>query len=667
MAIYNIAWAVLLLPLAGAAISFLAETQRRAAQVCAACSILTLILAAVVLVARLTHSAGAPFSGLITLFTMSPPEGTVFASRFEPQLGVLVDSLSAAFGFAVAFVVCVVQMYALGSLRTAAGYRRFFWASSVLASATLGFVFSPNVFDSLFMWMLGTAATYLLIGLWWDQHDAAAPARRALIALHVSDIALVLGAVVVFIKFGVYASGQPAPAGQLLADPFGFDTIAKASGAALHGGVGGAGLRTVAILSATFIFAAVVRAAQFPFHVWLTEAAASPAPSLALAGGITGMLGVFLLARVYPLLQPSHHALTALALTGAVTAAFAALTCLAQRDLLRITSLSAVAQLGLAATALGMGGYTQSMFVLLETVVFTPLAVLASGNLVRVYRTRNIHEMGGAWRRMRLTSITLLIWALGVGGLALGTYYALSATFIDVSPGGTRVSGVARALVAALVLLASVLTALYALRVVWNVCGGAPGRRRGFQPERVSEVERSLRGGTLAAAAGAVVAVLVGLPGISGLAFTRFVDAGARPALPVDVEALLMCLAALGIGVVVAALAFAPDRRASTATITERYEPVVRVVERGLFIERYAHRLGQPFVAAAGFVSRFDDTAVESFGEAAGLASAAAGSLLTRARSPRTSVYLAGGLAVVAVLALLSVLAATGHFWIHSV
>ena len=676
MAVYNVTWAVLVLPIAGAGISFLAETPRRAAQVCAVFSVLTLILAAIVLGARLTHPLGAPSSGLITFFAMSPPEGTVFATRFQPQVGFVVDSLSAAFGFAVAFVVVVVQSYALGSLRGEAGYRRFFWASSVLATATLGFVFSPSLFDSLFMWVLGTVAIYLLAALWWERQDVAAPARRALITLYVGDIALLLGAVVEFVKFGVYASGLRAPAGQTLADTFGFDTIAKASAAALHGGVGGAGLRTVAILAAIFIFAAVLRAAQFPFHVWLGDAATSPVPALALLGGLGGMVGVYLLARLYPLLEPSRHALTALALVGAVTAAFAALTCLAQRDLLRIAALSAVGQLGLAAAALGMGGYSQSMFVLFEAALFTPLFVLASGNLVRVYRTRDIHEMGGAWRRMRGTTVALVTWALGVGGLSLSSYYALSATFADVSPRGTRVNGAARVMVAALVVVASLLTAVYALRVVGNVCAGEPARRRGFQPERVTEVERPLRRGALMAAGGAVLAVLVGLPGIGpvhagklsipGLTFTRFVYAGPRPSLPVDGFALVVCLGALAIGSALAMLLFAPARRGATAALATRYETVIRFVARGFLVERYAHRLGIPVVAAGRFVARFDDTVVDSFGEAVGTTSTFTASLLTRARSPRTSTYLAGGLAVVALLALLSVLAATGHFWIHS-
>jgi hypothetical protein len=38
-----------------------------------------------------------------------------------------------------------------------------------------------------------------------------------------------------------------------------------------------------------------------------------------------------------------------------------------------------------------------------------------------------------------------------------------------------------------------------------------------------------------------------------------------------------------------------------------------------------------------------------------------------RLRTSRVNLYLAGAMTVVAVLALLAVLAATGHFWIHTV
>ncbi|MGH7748091.1 MAG: proton-conducting transporter membrane subunit, partial [Candidatus Dormibacteria bacterium] len=223
MAVYYIVWAIVLLPLAGAIFSFLAETQRRAAQTCFVTTILAFLLAAVVLGARLTHAQQPPFISLIPFFQLTPTENTQFAARFAAEIGVLVDSLSATFAFAVTLVLAVVQGYALTSLRSEAGLRRFFWASSVLAAAMVGLVYSPNLFQTLLMWSLASAAVYAIAAFWWNRADAAAPARRAFITTQVADVALLLALVFVVDKFGVYSATVPAPPGQPAADPLGFD------------------------------------------------------------------------------------------------------------------------------------------------------------------------------------------------------------------------------------------------------------------------------------------------------------------------------------------------------------------------------------------------------------------------------------------------------------
>jgi NADH-quinone oxidoreductase subunit L len=676
VAIYHVAWAVVLLPLAGIASSFIAETPRRAAQTCFASVVLGFLLTAVVLGARLTHPLQPPFESLLTFFSMSPPETTVFASRFQAQIGIHVDSLSASFGFAIAFVVALVQAYALTTLRGDAGYRRFFWTSSLLAAGTLGLVFSPNLFSTLFAWMVVSVAAYLVAAQWWDRGDAAAPARRAYLVLYSADLALLLAVAVVFVKFGLYSAQLPAPAGQSLVDPLGFDQLTRLAQGVLQGAVHGAGLRSLAVMAAILIFAAVVRAAQVPFHVWLQETATSPVPSVALVMISAGFAGAYLIARVYPLLLAPVHAISALALTGAVTAVLAAVLCLAQRDILRIAILSGIAEVGLVMAALGTGGYGQGLFVLFTSLLFTTLLVLTAGNLMRVYRTRDIHEITGVRRRMRATTFALTVWAAGTAGLSLATYYALSSVFENAKPSGPAVGGMTRVVVAILVVVASALMAAYATRLLAFVLPGVPLRRRGFQPERVAEVERTLRLPTYAGGAAAVVSVLVGLPGIApvhsgrlsipGLTFTRFVYEYARPTLPVDGWALLITLAAGVLGVTLALLAFAPARRQATAAMTQPAAGVLRLAERGFNLERYAHRAGVPFMMAAAFVRRFDDGITDTLADLAGDVPARAAALLAGVRRVPSSVYLAGGLTVAFVLALLSVLAATGHFWIHS-
>ena len=663
---YSVVWAIVLLPVAGAIVSFLAETQRRAAQTCFVTTILAFLLSAVVLGARLTHAQQPAFISLLPFFQLTPTESTLFASRFPEQIGVLVDSLSATFAVALTFVFAVVQGYAITSLRSEAGLRRFLWASSVLAAAMVGLVYSPNLFQTLLMWSLASAAVYVIAAFWWNRADAGAPARRAFITVYVADVALLLALVFVFGKFGLYSTTVPAPPGQAAADPFGFDQFTRNAVGVTHGLVAGAGIRTLAVLAAVLIFAGVVRAAQGPFHVWLSDTVTSPIPAIALITTTTGFGGAYLIARAYPFLLPPLHAISAIALTGAVTAVFAGVVALAQRDLLRVAVMMAVAQFGLVLAALGTGGYGQGLFVLFTSLLFTTLFVLAAGNLVRVYRTRNIHEMGGALRRMRTTGAALVVWGGGAAGLSLATYYTLSSVFENAKPSGPAVGSVTRVVVALLVVVAAGAIAAAAARVLFYVLPGEPVRRRGFQAERVGEAEPSVRFLTRLTTAGAVIAVLAGLPGVARFTFTRFVFEYTRPDLPVDGFALLLCLVAGGAGTALAWFFFAPARRAASAPLIARAEPVVRLVTRDFELERYAHRLGVPFLAAGAFVSHFDENVTEALADLAMQGSAQGSALLTRLRSARTSLYVAGGLTVAGALALLSILAATGHFWIHS-
>ena len=83
-----------------------------------------------------------------------------------------------------------------------------------------------------------------------------------------------------------------------------------------------------------------------------------------------------------------------------------------------------------------MGGYSPGVFIAFTSVFTSTLLMLAVGNLIRVYRTDDITEMGGAWAKLRTTSTALGAWALLAGGLGLSSYYALSSAFSGVDPAG---------------------------------------------------------------------------------------------------------------------------------------------------------------------------------------------------------------------------------------
>ena len=170
-----------------------------------------------------------------------------------------------SFAAAIALATLLIQAYGVTAMRGENGYRRFFCGSSVLAFCTLGFVLSPNLFDSLLMWLGASASLYILLSLSWQRADIARRAMRALVVLTAGDIALTLGVVFTWIKFGVASSLLQAPAGQTIADPLSFerDRAGSARGPAPRSGKHRSARTPV--MGIVFLVAAVLRTAQFPF------------------------------------------------------------------------------------------------------------------------------------------------------------------------------------------------------------------------------------------------------------------------------------------------------------------------------------------------------------------------------------------------------------------
>jgi NADH:ubiquinone oxidoreductase subunit 5 (subunit L)/multisubunit Na+/H+ antiporter MnhA subunit len=345
-----------------------------------------------------------------------------------------------------------------------------------------------------------------------------------------------------------------------------------------------------------------------------------------------------------------------------------------QSNLRRIAVCAVASELGLGLAALGMGGYSPGVFIAFTSVFTSMLLILAVGNLIRVYRTDDIAEMGGAWPRLRTTSIALGGWALLAGGLGLSSYYALAASFSGADPAGGVFSARERIVVTILVVIAATFGALLAGRVFITVTRGAIARRRGFQHERVADAEPGLRRPLWLALIAAAAAVLVGLPGlhpfgigrgrVGGLTFIRFVVFGDHPqAIDFNGIAALVALLTLACGAALAVFLYAPARRSAAQAGAGAWP--VRMLEQGFYVEWLTQIATRQLLVVASRVSSFDEEVTAplavSTGESVELAASGVGAL----RNTRLSRFLAGGLLVIAILALLSVLAATGHLWVH--
>ncbi len=169
------------------------------------------------------------------------------------------------------------------------------------------------------------------------------------------------------------------------------------------------------------------KSGQLPLHVWLPDAMEGPTPVSALIHAATMVAaGVYLIARVYPLMQAgaltggTTAALTVVTWVGAATAVFAALIAVAQNDIKRILAYSTISQLGYMMAGLGMGGVAVGMFHLITHAFFKALLFLGAGAVIHgCHEEQDIRKMGGLRSDMPLTFVTYAVGMLALCGFPL--------------------------------------------------------------------------------------------------------------------------------------------------------------------------------------------------------------------------------------------------------
>lgn len=311
------------------------------------------------------------------------------------EAGVLVDPLTAVMLFVVTCIALLVEIYSIGYMHGDPGFSRFFSYLSLFSSSMLGLVIANNYFQMFFFWELVGLCSYLLIGFYFYKHSAADANKKAFITNRVGDFGFMLGIFFLFLAFGTFNFGELAEA------IHGYENIAFLT------------------LTALLVFAGpVAKSAQFPLHVWLPDAMEGPTPVSALIHAATMVAaGVYLLARGYVLFASSPGAILTIAYIGGFTALMAATIGIVQRDIKRILAFSTMSQLGYMVMAMGVGSLTAGMFHLTTHAFFKALLFLGAGSVIHAVHTQDIFEMGGLYKKMKITTWTFIIGALALAGI----------------------------------------------------------------------------------------------------------------------------------------------------------------------------------------------------------------------------------------------------------
>lgn len=359
--------------------------------------------------------------------------------------GFEVNQLNALMLVIVSLVSFLVHTYSKGYMDGDERFPVFYAYLGLFTFAMLGLVISPNLLQTYIFWELVGVGSFLLIGFYFYKEEAKAAAKKAFIMTRIGDVGLLIGMILLF-----------------------WETKSFEYSEIFHAVEAGAVSTTMITLTAILIFiGAVGKSGQFPLHTWLPDAMEGPTPVSALIHAATMVAaGVYLVASLFPLFAASETALLTVAIIGAFTAIFAASIGLVQTDIKRVLAYSTVSQLGYMMLALGSAGYVAGVFHLMTHAFFKALLFLAAGSVIHAVHTQNIEEMGGLWKKLKLTAPLFLIGTLAISGVPLFSgFFSKDEILIAAWEGGHPVLFL-------LALAAAFMTAFYMFRLFFMVFTG---------------------------------------------------------------------------------------------------------------------------------------------------------------------------------------------------
>jgi multicomponent Na+:H+ antiporter subunit A len=326
-------------------------------------------------------------------------------------LSLRLDGLSLLFALLITGIGALVFAYSGAYMHKHGGGRRFYPVLAAFMGSMLGVVLADDLIALFVFWELTSITSYLLIGFDHEKLGSRKSALQALLVTGAGGLALLAGLVLL-----MQATGVSSLSG-LLGGSFDLPSHALYPGIVLLVALG-----------------AFTKSAQWPFHFWLPSAMVAPTPvSTYLHSATMVKAGVYLLARLQPVLSGDplwHGLLSAVGLLTVLTGAVMAVT---QTDLKRLLAYATVAALGTMVLLTGIG--TEKALAALPVYIlghalYKAALFLVAGLVDMRAKTRDIRELGGLWRSMPVTAAAALLAGLSFAGLppALG-YLAKELTY----------------------------------------------------------------------------------------------------------------------------------------------------------------------------------------------------------------------------------------------
>lgn len=361
---------------------------------------------------RAGRTAAAAATGAVTLLAFllllshAPAvlRGEVVQTRIDwlPALGLnatfFLDGLGFLFAGLILGIGLLVILYARFYLAKSDPMGQFYSYLLLFQGAMAGIVLSDNILLLLIFWELTSLSSFLLIGYWKHLPEARQGARMALAVTGGGGLAMIAGMLILGNITGSYDLTVILQNKQAIqASPWYLPAL-------------------ILILLGAF-----TKSAQFPFHFWLPHAMAAPTPVSAYLHSATMVkAGLFLMARLWPVLAGTPEWFWIVSTAGLVSLVMAAAIAFFKDDLKALLAYSTVSQLGLITMLLGFGtktAATVAIFHIINHAVFKAALFMTAGIVDHAAHTRDLRRLGGLRNLMPVTFGIALLASLSIAGI----------------------------------------------------------------------------------------------------------------------------------------------------------------------------------------------------------------------------------------------------------
>ncbi len=328
--------------------------------------------------------------------------------RLDVEMALLIDQLSTVMLLVVTGVGALIHIFSVGYMKADPGYARYFSYLNLFVVGMLVLVLGSSLPVTYIGWEAVGLCSYLLIGFWFEVNSNSSAGFKAFLMNRIGDFGVMIAMLLIWWSLGTLE----------------YTGIAALAAASIP--YGSATALAIALL---LFLGCTGKSAQIPLYTWLPDAMAGPTPVSALIHAATMVTaGIFVVVRTGVLFTLAPLAMEIVAITGAVTAFFAATIALKQNDIKKVLAYSTVSQLGYMFLAVGSGAWTAGIFHLVTHAFFKALLFLGAGSVIHAMHealhhtgrhddAQDMRNMGGLRHRMPWTFALMGIATLAIAGI----------------------------------------------------------------------------------------------------------------------------------------------------------------------------------------------------------------------------------------------------------